>query len=88
MSYAYFKHEETPEGVLYAVDLLESCGAEIRNSCTKALLRMKIQLARTLLVTFAVPSATRILIPWLLMPTRACYPASSTTCASSGAPPS
>lgn len=23
--FAYFKHEETPEGVLYAVDILESC---------------------------------------------------------------
>jgi len=25
--YAYFKHEETPEGALYAVDLLENCRA-------------------------------------------------------------
>ncbi|MFZ0477613.1 MAG: DUF72 domain-containing protein [Terriglobales bacterium] len=24
--YSYFKHEETPEGALYAVDVLESCG--------------------------------------------------------------
>jgi uncharacterized protein YecE (DUF72 family) len=24
--YAYFKHEETPEGALYAVDVLQSCG--------------------------------------------------------------
>jgi uncharacterized protein YecE (DUF72 family) len=25
--FAYFKHEETPEGALYAVDVLESCGS-------------------------------------------------------------
>lgn len=26
--YAYFKHEETPEGALYAVDVLESCARQ------------------------------------------------------------
>jgi uncharacterized protein YecE (DUF72 family) len=25
--FAYFKHEETPEGALYAVDVLESCAS-------------------------------------------------------------
>ncbi len=44
--YAYFKHEETPEGALYAVDVLEGCNRIER-------LTQAIQAVGILLVTIA-----------------------------------
>ena len=86
--FAYFKHEETPEGALYAVELLrEVSGAEAvgdgeRDVASYVSTR---PFARHLLQHFSwcpITRHTTSLLLWLLRRTRACFPAFSTTCAS------